>query len=108
MTTLTRGATVYELTDEERATMKRLIDAGLVVGIGKHARLRAKLEQLADAHVAASAEIVGLRAVNAELVKALSRIELRATIDDDDDARRECAHIAAIAKAALAKAKETP
>lgn len=30
-TPLTRNATIYELTDDERACMKRLIDAGLVV-----------------------------------------------------------------------------
>ena len=33
-------STIYELTKNERATMKKLIDMGLVVTIGAHARVR--------------------------------------------------------------------
>jgi len=47
--TLTRGATIYELTAEERATMKRLIDAGLVVGIGEHAVIKRDRAELIEA-----------------------------------------------------------
>ena len=45
-TTLTRGATIYELTADERATMKRLTEAGLVVSIGEHKRERDRLKAI--------------------------------------------------------------
>ena len=47
--TLTRGATIYELTDDERDTMKRLTAAGLVVSCGEFSRLKAVNAELARA-----------------------------------------------------------
>ena len=56
--------TIYELTAEDRASMKRLIDAGVVVTTGEHQRNKARLdaagelakalEKLAEAVSAAS------------------------------------------------------
>ena len=48
-TPLTRGATIYQLTAEERACMKRLTDAGLVVSIGKHAAVKRERAELIEA-----------------------------------------------------------
>lgn len=47
-TPLTRNATIYELTDDERACMKRLIDAGLVVTIGEHSRVKRDRSRLIE------------------------------------------------------------
>jgi hypothetical protein len=40
--------TIYELTEEERAVMKKLIDNGLVVTIGEHARVKARYQWAAN------------------------------------------------------------
>ena len=38
--------TIYELTEEERAVMKKLIDNGLVVTVGEHARVKQDLKAM--------------------------------------------------------------
>lgn len=57
------------------------------------------------------AEIDRLQSLNAELVAALDKIEMRAHSDASaeelEDAQRDLRHIHATAKAALAKSKET-
>ena len=47
-TPLERGATIYSLTTEERAVMKRLTDARIVVSIGEHGSIKARLRTALD------------------------------------------------------------
>ena len=70
---LVRGSTVYQLTANERNVMKRLTDAGMVVGVGRHSRLRNKVEIVANS--------IALAAGAAQLPKNL-RAALQATADE--------------------------
>ena len=81
MRTLTSGATVYELTDEERATMKRLIDARLVIGIGKHAKLKALIADLVTALESAEVYLLQYAEPSPAPLRALIRETLAAAKD---------------------------
>ena len=75
---LTRGATVYQLDGADRDAMKRLTDAGLVVSVGQHARLKAINAELLAALESVLANyqdgyILGHRTVIKEVRAALNK-----------------------------------
>ena len=59
-TPLERGATIYSLTSEERAVMKRLTDARIVVSIGEHGSIKARLRTALDERRALVAALRGM------------------------------------------------